>query len=140
MFSFFKHHMELRSLQKMRDETNKEFEKALEDAAEDGHQEIWDGYRPQFAELDDAISSLTTDYYIREANRLMIPAPDHPDEKYWNESRFSGCYVLTLEGLAKLRSEVRHEKKERFDRAQMIFTLSIGLMGALIGLVSLWKK
>jgi hypothetical protein len=59
----------------------------------------------------------------------------------WCESEIkSRHYYLSPEGLYQLRSAIRQEQRERRDSASAWIGWSIGLIGALTGLVSMIKK
>jgi hypothetical protein len=102
--------------------------------------EMLDTWIRQDREIADAIGELTTSFYVEEAERLMLPVPEHDDKESWRESKFSKTQQLTEKGLSDLRSAVRREKRERWEGWQMRLTLLIGLAGTLIGVIALLKK
>ena len=94
---------------------------------------------------EDEISQLTTRYYTRMANRLMIPIPKfQPTGGAWIESAYRpGRYILTTSALHELRAAVRAEKKARTDAWLAwlpLITVLVGVLGALTGLVAIVKK
>jgi hypothetical protein len=82
---------------------------------------------------------LTTAHLLEQARRLQLPIPDFDDEKYWTESEIFGGKQLTTEGVTKLRADIRMERKARWDFYSGHITLLIGLLGAIIGVVSVLK-
>jgi hypothetical protein len=84
------------------------------------------------------IRETLSDYLISEAYRLFIPLPD------WDKQDKAGSsdtvkYVLTRDAINELRSAIRAEKKARVERFLMWVPGIVGILGALIGLVSLLK-
>jgi hypothetical protein len=92
--------------------------------------------------IEDKISRLQTSFLIEEAQRLLIPTPafDTKEDSPWERAVTASHYQLKREQLAALRSAIRKEKKERREGLQSWAALSIGLVGALIGLFSALKK
>jgi hypothetical protein len=82
------------------------------------------------------------------AERLLVPVPRRDDKTYWKESFTNEEFkVLTDVGISHLRDLIREENKKRRD--EWIFwielgikfmTVLIGLAGAAIGVISIWKK
>jgi hypothetical protein len=90
-------------------------------------------------EIRDERSYLESRMLLAKTNRLGLPVPT---EEIWN-----GTKGLTAEGRLQLRSAIRKEQNERWElRLNRLKVLSLlfggatGLIGALIGLVSAWKK
>jgi hypothetical protein len=140
-----KFHFQLRELQRRRRKILMAFQDRFADAVEKGRSlEVKEGLRHEerFAldEWDNAIDVLTTAHLLQEARRFQLPVPDSDDETYWAESFTFGGRHLTAAGIAKLRSDIRLERKARWDLVSSRLTLLIGLLGALIGLVSILKK
>jgi hypothetical protein len=93
--------------------------------------------------IEDKISQLQTSFLIEEAQRLLIPTPAFDAKEKdgaWEQALTAQHYQLKREPLAALRSAIRKEKKERREGLQSWAALSIGLVGALIGLFSALKK
>jgi len=75
-----------------------------------------------------------------QAEHYLIPIPkfnkDSPD---WIESRIDGRYALSPEAVAKLRSAIRAERRERYEHAFRWLAALTGVIGALTGLAAvLW--
>lgn len=93
--------------------------------------------------IQDQIARLQTTFFREEANRYMIHVPPfdtEADNAAWEFSSTCAHYQLKREALAELRSAVRKEKTERVQRFQSWATIVIGLIGAMIGLISVLKK
>jgi hypothetical protein len=95
--------------------------------------------------LEDEIAQLETRILGRKAVHYKIPFPDSGEE-FWEESSVIGGRQLTTKGFAKLRSEIRNEKNERWKyfelRIKVVVALATaltGLFGVLIGWVVLQK-
>jgi hypothetical protein len=89
------------------------------------------------------ISVLETSDLLRRAAREKVPTPDDDDEDAWIEAR-GGGYYLTASAYANLRAAIRRERNEKWDFRLKVFgllgTTTIGILGALIGLVAALKK
>ncbi|MHB0925360.1 MAG: hypothetical protein ACYC1F_02500 [Gallionellaceae bacterium] len=89
-----------------------------------------------------------TRYLIRQSQRLHVPLPryrndDGSESEHWREGSLTYYRMLTTEGVAKLRDEIRREKKARHEsKAVWIPWLSAitGAIGAATGLVALLNK
>lgn len=89
-----------------------------------------------------------TRYLTRQARRLHVPLPrykndDGSESEHWYEGSLTYYRMLTTEGVAKLRDEIRREKKARHEsKAVWIPWLSAitGAIGAATGLVALLIK
>jgi hypothetical protein len=91
-------------------------------------------------EWDTEIDVLTTAHLLEQARRLQVPIPPHDDDEYWADSVYFGGRHLTPAGVTKLRSDVRAERQARWNFYSGHITLLIGLLGALIGVISILKK
>ena len=95
-------------------------------------------------ELSDQWRALIqTDYYRRKAESLLVEIPgindagmysrvewdDHPDEPYY----------LTPAGLKVVKAAIREEQKHRRESIGYWFAIAVGLIGAITGLVSVFK-
>jgi hypothetical protein len=97
---------------------------------------------------DDEIDILITEDLTSLAERLLVPVPRRDIKTYWKESFTNEEFkVLTDVGISHLRDLIREENKKRRD--EWIFwielgikfmTVLIGLAGAAIGVISIWKK
>jgi hypothetical protein len=72
----------------------------------------------------------------------MIPIPDFDSDESgpWEKASTRPHYQLKSEALAELRFAIRKERKERREGIQSWTALTIGLIGALIGLLSAFRK
>jgi len=89
------------------------------------------------------ISVLETWDLLRRAARKKVPTPDDDDRDAWTEAH-GGGYYLTTSAYANLRAAIRKERNEKWDFRLKVFGLlgstTIGILGALIGLVAALKK
>ena len=89
-------------------------------------------------EEDENIRELHAIYLRNIAKNLMVPSPNSKDETYWDRDGYS--QILTEKGIYELKKSIRLEKKERRDVIFAWVVIITGLIGALIGLVSVIKK
>jgi hypothetical protein len=89
------------------------------------------------------ISVLETSYLLRRASREKVPTPDNDDEEAWIEARGGGYYLSSV-AYSNLRAAIRKERNEKWDFRLKVFGLvgstAVGVIGALIGLVTALKK
>jgi len=97
-------------------------------------------YAERCAEVDGydlQLSELAQDRLFRQANRYKVPIPWHAknDWEEWVDVQF-----LKPEPSFELRKAINTERKERREWWGFWFTLAVGLIGALTGLVSVIKS
>jgi CRISPR/Cas system CSM-associated protein Csm4 (group 5 of RAMP superfamily) len=100
-------------------------------------------------EIEAAEKKAISDELLYEAQRLYLPTPSHDDKQKWDSdhSLYSPTRYLTPEAMTELRGAIRKERAEQ--RVVFEWWLKVlggavgiltGLIGALIGLVAIWKK
>jgi len=106
-------------------------------------------YGNESVEIDAAKRKAISDELFYEAQKLYLPTPAYNDETKWDSDRAlnSPTRYLTPEAMTELRAAIRKERAER--RATVESWLKVigssigiltGLVGALIGLIAIWKK
>jgi len=93
-------------------------------------------------------AEVLTRYLLREARRLHVPTPKYKSDNgkesdYWYEGSLTYRRLLTTQGVAHVRDEIRKERKARHEaRSIWIPWLSAltGLVGTITGLVALIQK
>jgi hypothetical protein len=100
--------------------------------------------------IEAAEKKAISDELLTEAQRLYLPTPSHNDEQKWDSdlhALHSPTRYLTPEAMTELRGAIRKERAEQ--RVLFEWWLKVlggavgiltGLIGALIGLVAIWKK
>jgi hypothetical protein len=85
---------------------------------------------------------LLTQRLLQIAAHHLVPRPEFKTEGgAWVQSPVTGRWHLTVEAISELRAAIRKEKKESSEHWRMWPAALTGIIGALIGLVSLvWKK
>lgn len=94
--------------------------------------------------IDEEIDTLISDYYREQASRLLIPLPplnadDDPDG-CWERNHQLGNLVLTRKGISQIRAAIRDEISARRDSILVWVTPVLGVIGAITGLVAVWKN
>jgi hypothetical protein len=152
MFRNLKYHIQLRWLQRKARRTHafyrKLYRKAQKQNPPQGLDEISLEDRMETDLIDDDIAQLRSQYLIEQAEDYLIPVPEIERKgDAWEQSDISGRWRLTRKSAVRLLSAIRKEKTERFDYWQKriglligLLTLLLGILGTLIGLVSIWKK
>jgi hypothetical protein len=145
MWSAIKFQWQVRKLNRQRDRVERVY-RAKRQALKNSGQPV-----PSFSseEWDDKnvinaeIYKLETAYLLRRADREKVPIPDNEDEEAWHEAVIGGYFLSTV-AYANLRAAIRKERNEKWEFRLKVMsflaTSGIGLIGALIGLVSALKK
>jgi hypothetical protein len=105
----------------------------------------------EFASIDAEIKHNDTRDLLDEAEGLYLPTPLPGDGTKWiskdDLNSFENFSVLTPDSMTELRSFIRKERRERRETVESwakivgaIITICTGLVGAVIGLVAVWKK
>ncbi|MFA5858002.1 MAG: hypothetical protein WC955_02935 [Elusimicrobiota bacterium] len=94
--------------------------------------------------LQEDIALLKTRYLRDLASKLSLPIPDWKENEMWEQDGQQGRYYLTNKGITYLRDSIRKEQKESkeiiFQWVAFIVGTIIGLLGAITGLVAVYKK
>ena len=86
---------------------------------------------------DDDIAQIQYQLLTRQAERYFIPTPKViTQDGTWEQSDISGRWRLSENALSNLKQAIRQEQKHGREHWQSWLTLVIGLIGALIGLLS----
>jgi hypothetical protein len=86
--------------------------------------------------------ALYTRQLEREAFRLRVPVPPRPwgtesqEDENWSRGHYLGEWILKTEGIKKVRTEIRAERRARAEQLVQWATLLIGLVGAATGLMA----
>jgi hypothetical protein len=153
MFRRIRDRIALYKLNRQERKLNAEGERIHKEAREKKDQSIvdeWYGTTAywQYEEIQWSRKKIPSDALLQEADELHLPRPQYGDKDKWEEDRpqMVTDYVLTPEAMAELRTTIRKEKRERRETVEWwvkiiggLITIGTGLVGALIGLVSVWK-
>jgi len=91
--------------------------------------------------IDDEIETLESRYLIESARQLVLPIPAFDkDSDTWDESKITRRFRLSKKAMVEIRSLVRKERKERREGMMLWLAALIGLIGALSGLLAVWKS
>ena len=146
--NYFSYRISLRKLNHKKDKIIKLYSKLIKEAKKtDADKETEDLYVDEGFEIsmiDDNISVLKSNYIIHKADKRSLPLPSQPSENdsnndLWDRHPGTGEYCLTNKGITEIRDLIRKDKKEALEIFSMWATILIGLMGTLIGLVSMLK-
>jgi len=90
----------------------------------------------------DEIARLETDYYLNLADRMGVALPPHNldengDGDDWYRSDLYVRSLLTRQGRAKLRSDIRKEKRERREAWLPYISALTGLLGVTVAALAL---
>lgn len=117
------------------------FQKARQDKSDKSQLDSleWER-RSELGFIEDQIEALVSGALIAEAHRLMLPIPEYQEDgAFWERSSFTGGAFLTRKGMVELRASIRAERAARRDGALAWFAALTGIVGAITGLVAVWK-
>lgn len=97
------------------------------------------------SELNDQEAALIhTRQLVNQARRLRVPIPPHGEKDgFWEEASQLGSWHLTEAGNVAIREAIRKElvwRREQRAHWITVFSTSIGIIGALTGLVAVLRK
>jgi hypothetical protein len=106
-----------------------------------------DAYFRAIRDIEDQIDMRLSNDLVTEAHWLKIPTPRYSDGcEEWRRYD-DGALALRTAAFKPLRDQVREERKMRFEAFSRwvtligtLVTMLVGLTGALIGLVSVWRR
>ena len=135
---------QLWKLQRERTELEKRFGRMISQAEREGDHEKRESLISELLMerglIDDRINGLESIRIQERAERLGVPIPPLSDKESWENGYKPNTIFLSVKARAQLRSEIRKERRERWDWITRIITLLVGLIGAITGLISVWKK
>lgn len=142
MFAYLRMRWELWRIQRVRKKTAATYNSKVDEAKKKGASadeisDIWEMAGKEDYFYDEDVYRAHTDYLMTEAHRLIIPTPDYWDNKDRWEDRQIGTRYLTKKAINELRSAIRAEKKARAERFLIWIPGVVGILGTLIGLVSI---
>jgi hypothetical protein len=144
-----------RKLRSRRQTLEKEFNKIAKEAKRKKEQHILDEWHSvngwEFDSIDAEIKHNDTQDLLDEAEKLYLPTPDRGDQSKWiskdDLKSFENFSVLTPDAMSEVRTAIRKERRERREVVESwakiagsTITILTGLIGAIIGLVAIWKK
>lgn len=140
-WNYFKYRNELRKQRKHAEELQK---KEPDDCEQNQESGALSDHHHQMEASEQWLALIQTEYFIREAERLLVPIPEYSDKTMYSRVEWDDHpdepYYLTALGLKTLKASVRDEKKHRRDIAAFWMSASTGLVGATIGLITIISK
>ena len=89
---------------------------------------------------------MEAEFLERKARKLGIRVPDKPtdvdafDDENWEQSNYTGDWMLTPEAERKLRNEIRQEERAKADETRKWFTLIVVVIGTIFAFMSFRAK
>lgn len=143
MVEYLRYVKELKRLSKKKHELFKKFSeiaKSYNDKEDYGH---LSNLEHELDDLDCWIEYYKTAYLKSKADKLLVPMPATSDGEMYRSYNFDDEQgdrnILTTKGMHKLRVMLREESKARREVVAFWFTIATGLIGTIIGLVSVLK-
>jgi hypothetical protein len=106
-------------------------------AAKDEIESVEAEFHADYFDYCEQVETAHSQFLCKRASRLIIPLPKFDDSDMWEDFHDgSGRHHLTETGINALRAAIRAERKARLDMFLMWVPGIVGILGALIGLVS----
>ena len=145
MIELIRYKNELRKLRKAQKKLSEKYKRVHDRVSKEGLDDSELSYVGQEEEeITNWINYRQTQYYQQVCERLIMPIQDVEDNKLYYKYNFDDDYgnrdILTTAGFHSVRSAIREEKKRKREVFGFWFTIIIGFMGALIGVISVWKN
>ncbi|MEZ8269470.1 hypothetical protein AB6C99_22620 [Vibrio cyclitrophicus] len=140
MISYLKFRFELYKLEQTTislDKNYKEVKRSFDCQPDNGH---LSSLEQELQECERTVEFIKSAHYKREANKYLIPMPDASEVGIYTSFDFGdetgSVTYLTSKGIYLLRKLIREEKKIKREAIGFYFTICTGLIGAIIGLLS----
>ncbi len=94
----------------------------------------------QYPQLE--VDKFTTHRLLKTADRLLLPRPSYDYKSMWDTDNAQYGYprLLTHEAMKIIRRNIRRERRERAEYYLKWVVPIIGIIGALTGLIAVWKR
>lgn len=134
-----------RSRRKLVEAYQADYRKAVKSKlGNDALHDLKDAERWEVSLRNEEIETLTSDYLCEQASILQVPLPawksEDEQDGSWERTYQLQNWVLTRKGMAEVRAAIREEKAARHEVFLSWVTPLIGLIGALTGLIAIWKN
>jgi hypothetical protein len=156
MFIWFRHHWKLYRLNLQQRKLDNEAERLFRESQEKNDSSIIDNWHDNnyraITYLEYARAEMVSDSLLKQADALYLPRPSYNDPTKWQkwtpdeEDGSMSRQLLSAEGMTEVRQAIRKERRERREAVEYWLKVAggfigilTGLVGALIGLVSIWK-
>jgi hypothetical protein len=89
--------------------------------------------------VNDEINVLITTHLLDQAERFIVPSPEPNDKDSWTKD-YAGHFHLTMAAIARIRSDIRNERKARWEYWQGRVTLALAIVGSIFGVVAYFRR
>jgi hypothetical protein len=140
MFEEYKFQRQLRALLKRRERTVASYDANLAKARSEKQKsdkiyEIQERRDFEVTLVNDEIGVLSSKFWLDRAHIYQVAVPDN-----WEMSAQLGQSFLSRAATAQIRTDIRNEKKAKWDWWQARVTLVLSIFGSVIGLLAYFKK
>ena len=130
------------------DETNRLYRRVIAEAERKNDPEevnnLYSEWHSESAPIEEELQQVQTRRLVNKARRMLLPVPgipmDKSEDENWIRGTFTRSWHLKAEGFTRVRAAIRAESKERREASIAWATLIIGILGALTGLVAVWRR
>ena len=145
MIEWLKYKLELRRLGKLSEKHSRKYGVAEDRANKQGYDDGELSYIGQeIDELENWIKFYQTQYYTRICQKLVLPMPEARNSEYYYKLNFDDDegdrVILTPSGFNHVRNLIYAERKRKREIYGFWVAILTGLIGALIGLVTVFKN
>ena len=145
MFRYVKFRIELRRLSRIQKRLDAKYKVVYEDSAKQGNDDgELSAVGQEAQEVEMWIQYRQTEYLKSICQAYIIPFPAQEDDKLYFNFNFDDeegdRFILTTAGIHLVRGMIRDERKARREVVGFWLAMTTGILGSLIGLVSVLKK
>jgi hypothetical protein len=123
--------------------TDRNYASYIAEAEKKHDQKEADRSREEWAELrridEEKVNALSSAHYEKWAARCHVPVPPYGSSPYWQKNWLTGGYNLTVEGIDFIESRIYEKRKRRWEFWLLAIPIVIGVIGAVTGLLAVWR-
>lgn len=82
---------------------------------------------------DDLIAQQISGYWIREADRLMVPIPSRDENGMWEEANQLQRHFLSIKGVDLIRKAIREERKALLEPWKQVIATIFSIVSVIVG-------
>ncbi|MGY3445530.1 hypothetical protein [Bradyrhizobium sp. USDA 4473] len=139
MLGGLNHYLEIKRWHRFRDKLVRDYKvKAKGTLNRDEVQNLRQQHLEELHFHDEEFQLLISDYLVAQAREYLVSLPS--EDGCWDESAAFGKKYLNRKGAAKVRNDIRAEKKAMWDYWAARVTLALGLIGSIFGVLAYFKK
>jgi hypothetical protein len=141
MIEAIKYRWQLRKLNRKCDELSRLYKERIEKAQSSKEKDdLQADAGSEILPIKEEIDSLQTKRFLRLANKLLVPIPEHSNKKMCCERDYGYRYILTDKGIWEIKKLIRREKRERREGFIVWLPALAGILASITGLAAVLTR